>query len=146
MDNLVTIINENLPYLLTGASTTVAISVVAIILGLFGAMVLNFAQLHRASLPSRIAKIYISIFRGTPFLVQLLVIFYLPSVIGINIPPVATAIITMALNTSAFQAEIYRGGFLSLPLGQVEEARATGMNQLTTFVQDRKSTRTNSSN
>src|SRR3546814_978057 len=61
MDNLVTIINENLPYLLTGASTTVAISVVAIILGLFGAMVLNFAQLHRASLPSRIAKIYISI-------------------------------------------------------------------------------------
>lgn len=134
MANLTATIAENLPYLLTGAITTIAISLAAIVLGALGAMTLNFAQIHHRSLQSRLARIYISVFRGTPFLVQLLVIFYLPNAIGMNISPLATAIITMALNTSAFQAEIYRGGFASLPVGQIEAARATGMNALTTFV------------
>ena len=71
---------------------------------------------------------YISFFRGTPLLVQLLLAFYLlPVLLHIDVPPIAAAIGALAMNTTAFQAEIYRGGLLALPAGQFEAARILGI-------------------
>jgi len=71
--------------------------------------------------------IYVSLLRATPVVtLALLVFFALPS-LGLALPPVAAAILTLTLNTSAFQAEIWRASFAAFPEGQREAARAAGM-------------------
>lgn len=128
------VIVENLPYLLVGVLVTLEVSLVSIGLGVFGGMILNFMSLSRSKLAFSIARVYISIFRGTPILLQLLIAFYVPSAIGINLGPMAAATLALAMNTSAFQAEIYRGGFASIPPGQLEAAKAVGMGRVVTFI------------
>lgn len=131
LDNAIT---ENFPYLVAGALVTLEVSLVSIGLGVIGGMLLNFMSLSRSRIAFRVARVYISILRGTPILLQLLIAFYVPSAIGINLSPLAAAILALAMNTSAFQAEIYRGGFASIPAGQLEAAKAVGMGRVATFV------------
>ena len=66
--------------------------------------------------------------RGTPLLVQLLVVFYVPSGFGVEMAPLPAALLGLTLNTAAFQAEIYRGGYASIPRGHVDAARVLGIN------------------
>lgn len=124
----------NLPYLLLGLGLTLEVSLIAIALGVVGGMLLNFMSHSRGSFPRGLVRGYVSIVRGTPILLQLLIVYYVPSAIDINLNPVVAAVAALAMNTSAFQAEIYRGGFASVPHGQVEAARAVGMGRLTTFL------------
>ena len=122
---------EVLPYawpLLIGAGMTLVVSGAAIVLGMAGGLLLRIGALTGHPVMRRLIAAYISFFRGTPLLVQLLISFYfLPALLGINVPPLVSAVGTLALNTSAFQAEIYRGGFLTLPHGQFEAARMLGI-------------------
>jgi len=122
---------EVLPYawpLLIGAGMTLVVSGAAIVLGMAGGLLLSIGALTGHPVMRRLIAAYISFFRGTPLLVQLLISFYfLPALLGINVPPLVSAVGTLALNTSAFQAEIYRGGFLALPHGQFEAARMLGI-------------------
>lgn len=74
-------------------------------------------------------KTYVEVLRGTPLLLQLLFIFYLLPAIGINMHPVAAAIAGLAINYSAYEAEIYRAGLLAVPAGQLEAALALGMSR-----------------
>jgi polar amino acid transport system permease protein len=107
---------------------TLVVSLVSIGLGILGGLLLCFLVMSRHASLSRFGNAYISFFRGTPLLVQLLLAFYLlPALIGIDIPPAGAAIGALAMNTTAFQAEIYRGGFLALPFGQFEAARILGI-------------------
>lgn len=74
-----------------------------------------------------IATLYIEIIRGTPLLIQLLIIFYgLPN-IGISLSPLVAGILGLGLNYAAYEAENYRAGLLAIPKGQMEAARALGM-------------------
>jgi polar amino acid transport system substrate-binding protein len=74
-----------------------------------------------------IATLYIEIVRGTPLLIQLLIIFYgLPN-IGIKLSPLLAGILGLGLNYAAYEAENYRAGLLAIPKGQMEAARALGM-------------------
>jgi polar amino acid transport system permease protein len=59
--------------------------------------------------------------------VQLLVVFYVPSGFGVEMAPIPAAILGLSLNTAAFQAEIYRGGYATISPGQVEAARVLGI-------------------
>ena len=70
---------------------------------------------------------YIEILRGTPLMLQLFVIFFLLPEVGIAIPPVGAAIAGLAINYSAYEAEIYRAGLQAVPRGQMEAALALGM-------------------
>lgn len=85
-----------------------------------------------------IAKIYISIMRGTPLMIQLFVVFYAPYyVFGINTPysyKFYAVIIGFSLNYAAYFAEIYRSGIQSIPIGQREAAKVLGYNRSSTFV------------
>ena len=125
---------ENLPYLILGLAITLEVSLVAIALGVIGGMMLNFMSMSHSALPRKFVTGYISIFRGTPILLQLLIVYYVPSSIDLNLNPHVAAIAALAMNTSAFQAEIYRGGFASIPPGQLEAAGMVGMGRLTTFL------------
>ncbi len=112
--------------LVQGAGITAALSLAAILAGAplgMGVCALR----RRGGVPGRLARGYISLFRGTPLLVQLLVLFYVPGVLRIGMTPLSAALLGLALNTAAFQAEIYRAGFEALPRGQAEAARALGL-------------------
>lgn len=82
-----------------------------------------------------ISKIYVTVFRGTPMIVQAMVIYYGSSqVFGINLPTYGAAILVVTLNTGAYMAETVRGGIVSIDQGQVEGAKALGMTHATTML------------
>lgn len=107
---------------------TLLVSLVSIVIGMCGGIALSFVLLSKRAMPRRIGRAYISFFRGTPLLGQLLLAYYfLPGLVGVDLPPLAAAIGALALNTTAFQAEIYRGGLLAIAPGQFEAARILGL-------------------
>ena len=77
-----------------------------------------------------LATIYVEIFRGTPMLVQMFFIYLGLPDIGIVLDPFTAAVVAIGLNTSAYQAEYFRGAIQSIPSGQMAAARAMGMSEL----------------
>ena len=112
---------------LVGASMTAGISAVSIAAGMVLGLWLSFGLISRNRLIRRASVVYRSVWRGTPILVQLLIVFYLLPTIGLDVPSIAAALIALTMNTAAFQAEIFRGGLLSIPSGQAEAARMLGI-------------------
>ena len=117
------------PLLLNASLLTIEVS----ILGMVGAVLLGFTlAIMRVygPFPVRIlATFYIELVRGTPLLIQLLILFYgLPN-IGIKLEPFVAGVLGLALNYAAYEAENYRAGLLAIPKGQMEAARALGMTQ-----------------
>jgi len=119
------------------AIVTVAISAVSIVLGLAIGMTVCAGRLstHRGfAIP---AKVFISFFRGVPLLVQLLLIYNLLPVIGINVPSIVAAVTGLSLCTAAYQAENLRGGFAGVPRGLLEAAEMAGLTPAQQFLRIR---------
>lgn len=118
---------EELPLLLAGALRTIQITCIsmffAVILGLTIAIVRMYGPL-----PARfLCAAYVELFRGTPLLIQLYIIYYGLPEIGIRLEAFTAAVLGLALNYAAYEAENYRAGIKSIPLGQMEAALALGM-------------------
>jgi len=112
---------------------TIPLALASFVLGLLIALGIALMRLSRITLVSGIARVYISIIRGTPLLVQLFVIFYgLPS-LGIKIDPWPSAIIAFALNVGGYAAEVIRAAILSVPKGQWEAGHTIGMSRSQTL-------------
>lgn len=111
-----------------GAITgTIPLALSSFAIGLVLALVLALMRLSRRRWLSSIARVYISIVRGTPLLVQLFVIFYgLPS-LGVVIDPWPSAIVAFSVNVGGYAAEVIRAAILSVPKGQWEAAYMVGM-------------------
>ncbi|RJQ50480.1 MAG: ABC transporter permease subunit [Nitrospiraceae bacterium] len=117
------------PMLLKGAGITIFISVVSMALAVTLGLVLTIARLYGRPPFSSTATAYIEIYRGTPLLIQLYILYYgLPN-IGISLSPVAAAFLGLGMNYAAYEAEIYRAGIMSVPKGQMEAASSLGMTQ-----------------
>lgn len=118
--------------ILNGLKVTVIISIGATVLGsLFGGVVC-FMRMSKRVWLNIPAKVYISILRGTPVLVILMLIYYV--VFGsVNVNPVVVAIIGFALNFTAHVAEIYRSGIEGLSKGQTEAGIALGFTRISTL-------------
>jgi len=112
---------------------TIPLALASFALGLVLALGVALMRLSRVRIVSAIARIYISIIRGTPLLVQLFVIFYgLPS-LGLRIDPWPSAIIAFALNVGGYAAEVIRAAILSVPKGQWEAGHTIGMSRAQTL-------------
>lgn len=99
-------------------------------------LVISFGRMAKNPLVRNLSKIYISIMRGTPLMLQLIVVYFAPFyVFGLKIPNYRfpAIIIAFALNYAAYFAEIYRGGIESMPIGQYEAAKVLGYNKSQTF-------------
>ncbi|NDK35214.1 ABC transporter permease subunit [Rhodovulum sulfidophilum] len=118
---------ENLPVLLGAARYTLLISVLGCLQGLILGAILCAAALSKRKSLRRAAGLYVSFFRGVPLLIQLLVAYYLLPVIGINVAPLAAAVLTVGLCAAAYLAEVLRGSINAIPKGQAEAALAIGM-------------------
>ena len=118
---------QGLPLLLHAAIATVGISLTGLVIGFFVAIGVCSARLsaHRAA--RMFGGAYVFFFRGVPILVQLLLVYYLLPFVGINVSPLVAAISAVSLCSASYIAEILRGGFLSIPPGQMEAARMLGI-------------------
>jgi polar amino acid transport system substrate-binding protein len=119
-----------LPILLTrGAGMTLLLSVTAMALAVAGGLVLALCVLY-GPLPLRgLARVYIEVIRGTPLLIQLYLIYYGLPRIGISLPPFTAAVLGLGLNYAAYEAENYRAGVQSVPMGQMEAALSLGLSR-----------------
>jgi polar amino acid transport system permease protein len=121
------VIVSALPYLLEAAWTTLYVSLFGILLGqIIGALVC-VARQSGSRIADAVGGVYVSFFRGVPLLVQLMLVYYLLPFIGIDLPPIVAAVLSLAICTAAYQAENLRGGFLIIPHGHAEAARAFGL-------------------
>ena len=121
-------------YFLRGTQTTVIVSLITVLLGTVLGCLIALLRLSKFRLCAGFAKLYITVIRGTPLLVQLFIIFFgLPS-IGIILDAFPSAVIAFALNLGAYNAEIFRSAILAVPEGQTEAAYMVGLNYPQTMI------------
>lgn len=123
------------PYLLQGALVTLGLTVATLIFGLMLAFVLVLCRLSKSKILANIARFYIWLFRGTPLLVQLIIIYTgLPQLGFVRLSVVQSALLGLVLNEAAYLSEILRAGILSVPQGQRDAAMSLGLNRWKAFV------------
>lgn len=119
--------------LLGGAVTTLWISSVSIAVGAPLGLVLALTRVWRVPVLSQGVAVFISIIRATPVITLALFVFFGIPAMGLTLPPIVAALITLSVNTSAFHAEIWRASILDFPQSQSEAASAFGMTRFQTF-------------
>lgn len=115
------------PLLLQAALMTIQLSVLSMALAIGLGIPLAIARVYSGPILSALAGIYVEIFRGTPIMLQLFVIYYGLPHIGIEFPPLVAAILGLGMNYAAYEAEIYRAGLQAIPRGQMEAGLALGL-------------------
>ncbi|PPJ48796.1 amino acid ABC transporter permease [Rhizobium sp. KAs_5_22] len=118
-----------LPAFIQAAWTTVEISLVSLVLGLAVASLLTAARLSRLAPLRVLGTVYVSLFRGTPALIQIFLLYFGGPQIGLQLEPFAAGAIALGLNIGAYMAESMRGGILSVDRGQTEAARSLGFSR-----------------
>jgi len=122
----------------SGMIKTVEIFFLTLIFSLPLGLLVSFGRMSKNIIVRSIFKVYISIMRGTPLMLQLLVVYFGPYyLLGIKITTAyrfPAVIIGFVLNYAAYFAEIYRAGIESMPLGQYEAAKVLGYSKTQTFV------------
>jgi len=116
-----------------GLKTTVMISIFSTVFGTLMGAIVCFMRMSRSPLLSGPAKLYISIVRGTPVLVLLMLIFYVVFA-SVNISPVLVAVIAFGMNFGAYVSEIFRTGIEGIDAGQSEAGIAMGFSRVQTFL------------
>lgn len=124
-----------------GVPTTLAISFIAVCIGLIVGLLVAVAKRSNYKILRGIATIYVDLLRGTPLLVQVLILGYgIPQVItalfGIQFhwdPLILVGFIACGINSSAYMAEIIRSGLQAVDIGQTEAARSLGLNSRQTM-------------
>ncbi|MEU1735579.1 amino acid ABC transporter permease [Streptosporangium sp. NPDC020145] len=116
-----------MPGLLSGVAVTLLLGVVSFVFGLVLGGLVMLARLSRRR-PLRVAAIvYVSVFRGTPPLVQLMLVYFGLPRLDVRLPPVPSAILTFSLYAGAHLSENLRGGVLAVDGGQWDAAGSMGM-------------------
>lgn len=110
-----------------GAPLTILVSVLSIFFATVLAVLGALARLSANPIINGIGSFYVSLFRGTPLLLQIIFIFYGLPQLGILLPPIPAGVTALALNYGAYMTEIFRAGILAVPRGQREAAEAMGM-------------------
>lgn len=114
--------------LLRGLGLTLGVTVLALLCGLPLGLLVALGRLVRLAPLRALCTVYVEVLRGTPLLVQIIFIYYaLPQLIGLDLAPLAAAVLALTLNSAAYVAESFRAGIASVDVGQMEAARALGM-------------------
>lgn len=133
-------IDNYFPYYLKGAGYTLLISLITVLFGAMFGSILFFMKTSKFHIwnikPLKIiAVVYIEIIRGTPMLLQILIMYAGSKMFfGIDLSPFTSAIIAIALNSAAYVSEIVRAGIEAVDKGQMEAARSLGMRKSTAMV------------
>jgi His/Glu/Gln/Arg/opine family amino acid ABC transporter permease subunit len=117
----------NIISLLLGASTTVSLSLTGILLGIPLGLGLALVRWARLPVLRHMVIALVSVFRATPAVTTMLLFFFVLPTVGIPVNAVAAAILTLTINTAAFNSEIWRAALEEFPREQMEAAKSIGM-------------------
>ena len=125
---------DKMTSLLQGCAVTMEISVLTLIFGTILGVMLALMRDSHIKVVSRLAQLYIWIWRGTPLMVQAFLIYFgLPN-LGITFSAMTAGVLSMSLNTGAYIAEIVRSGIQSIHKGQLEAAMSLGFSKWESMV------------
>ena len=116
-----------LPFLLQGALVTITVSLLAVMLGLILGVLVMLGRRSGYKVLRALVVAYISIVRGTPLFIQILIVYYGLPAFGLDIPRFESGVIALSLNSGAYISEMIRGGLMAIPKGQLDAAKAVGM-------------------
>lgn len=117
-----------------GMMITIKLAVISGVIGFILGMIIALMRLSKVKFFNWLALVYVTLFRGTPLLLQILFIYFaLPTLININLDSMPAGILALSLNAAAYLAEIFRAGILSIPKGQTEAAKALGLSHTQTM-------------
>jgi polar amino acid transport system permease protein len=122
------------PYLLKGLMTTLGLSALVIPIGFASGLAVAVLWSTERKWVRWPLAIYVDLFRAFPPLVLLLFIYYGLPFLGIQVPAIVAVAIGFLLNTSSYYGEIFRAGIESVPRGQIEAARSTGLTRGQTLI------------
>lgn len=117
------------PYILRGLRITLSVTAYALGIGLLFGTVLALLRVYGGKFISKFVTLYVAVMRALPHILLLLIIYFLIAVI-IDLTPYWAGTLSLAIISSAYQAEIIRGAILSVPAGQMMAARSIGMSRL----------------
>jgi arginine/lysine/histidine transporter system substrate-binding protein len=118
----------NIPYILEGILITLQFTALSTVLGFIWGTILSLLKISNIPPLIWFSNVYTSIFRGTPLLVQLSLLYYAtPQLTGYNISPLEAGVLTFSLNSGAYISETIRGGILAVDRGQGEAAKSLGV-------------------
>ncbi len=134
------ITNKGYETVLSGLGATMSIAFFGFLIGLVIGLVI--ASVKEAGTQNKVAKgfskvgdVYVAFFRGTPIIVQLLLVYYvLFPALGLTVDKLVVAIVTFGMNSGAYVSEIMRGGILSVDKGQMEAGRSLGLSYSKTML------------
>jgi polar amino acid transport system permease protein len=125
---------EYAPLFINGLWHTIFICIVGIGIGLLLGLILYLTSTIRWPIFGWLVRCYVNVFRGTPLLIQLFLLFYGGPHFGIRFSAITTGILSLALYSSAYFSEIYRSGFQSIPIGQIEACIDLGLTPMQTLL------------
>lgn len=120
---------DQLPKLIRAVPTTIGLWLLAISLGTVLGILLGVGRVYAGIVVSRLIAVYIDVVRGTPMLVQMFLLYFGLPGIGVVLTPFTAAVLAIALNSAAYQAEYLRAAILALPRNQFDAARAIGLSR-----------------
>jgi polar amino acid transport system permease protein len=121
------------PFIIGGSIMTIVVSLCSIVLATVLALLGAVGRLSNNAMANAIASFYVSFFRGTPLLLQLLFWYLALPQVGLVFDPIVCAIGALGMNYGAYMTEIFRAGIQAVPTGQKEAAAALGMSERTAF-------------
>ena len=126
--------NIVIPRLMEGMLITIKLTLISGLIGFTLGMIIALMRLSRIKFLNYLALAYVTLFRGTPLLLQILFIYFaVPTLINVNLDSMPAGILALSLNCAAYLAEIFRAGILSIPKGQTEAAKALGLSHRQTM-------------
>lgn len=120
-------------YLLEGVLVTIGLTIATMVVGLILGMMLALMRMSNGVLLSGVAGFYVWIFRETPLLVQLVLVYTGLPQIGLRLGVLPSALLALSLNEAAYLSETIRGGFNGIPRGQAEASKALGLSRWRTL-------------
>lgn len=125
---------ENSDAIIQALLVTLSLALLAEVIGIVLGLVLSLLKIARSRLLRFPAQLYIDIFRGTPLLIQIIIIYFTTPLIGVRFTSLFYAgLAALALNSAAYVAEIFRSGIQSIDKGQMEAGRASGLSYAQTM-------------
>ncbi|RJE84865.1 amino acid ABC transporter permease [Paracoccus onubensis] len=114
-------------FIVTAARWTLILSAIAFFGGAIGGLLIALSRSSHSVLLRRLAAWFIQVFQGTPLLMQLFLVYFGLSVVGLPIDPLLAAAVALTLHASAYLGEIWRGAIEAVPSGQTEAAKALSL-------------------
>jgi cystine transport system permease protein len=131
--SITSLLIQSLPVLAQGALLTIKFAILSMIFGLIGGAMLALMGISHSRPLNWIARVYVSVMRGTPLLVQIFVIYYgLPS-FGISLDPTPAGVIALSANVAAYLSESMRGAILGIQQGQWLASYSLGLSRRQTL-------------